>query len=117
MLAGESQHAMAQIFALYDPSNAVIAQPWSDARSEAALIQLISLLPRRHWNKCTIVHALQIDILAGHLKSGVSGKMTMNGLPFKASEFQKRSCYVLQRDVLLASATVCAFAYAYALFF
>ena len=32
--------------------------------------------------------------------------MTFNGLPLKAADFQKRSCYVLQRDVLLATATV-----------
>ena len=51
--------------------------------------------------------ALQIDILAGHVRSGVSGHMTFNGLPLRAAEFQKRSCYVLQRDVLLATATVC----------
>ena len=48
----------------------------------------------------------QIDILAGHVRSGVTGQMTFNGLPLRAADFQKRSCYVLQRDVLLATATV-----------
>lgn len=49
---------------------------------------------------------MQIDILAGHVRAGVSGEMTLNGLPLRAADFQKRSCYVLQRDVLLATATV-----------
>ena len=50
--------------------------------------------------------ALQIDILSGHVRAGVSGKISVNGVPFKAADFRKRSCYVLQRDVLLATATV-----------
>lgn len=49
---------------------------------------------------------LQIDVLSGHVRAGVSGKITVNGQPFKAADFQKRSCYVLQRDVVLATATV-----------
>ena len=50
--------------------------------------------------------ALQIDILSGHQRAGVSGKISVNGVPFKAADFRKQSCYVLQRDVLLATATV-----------
>lgn len=48
----------------------------------------------------------QIDILSGHVRAGVSGKVTVNGQPFKAADFQKRSSYVHQRDVLMDTATV-----------
>ena len=51
-------------------------------------------------------HFLQIDILAGHTLRGVTGRITVNGQPQEAANFQKRSCYILQRDVLLATATV-----------
>lgn len=48
---------------------------------------------------------LQLDILAGH-RSGsgeVGGTLLVNGRAMASEAFQRLSCYVLQRDVLLAS--------------
>lgn len=49
-----------------------------------------------------------LDILACNVVSGgkVEGKILVNGSIRNPSEFKKRSCYVLQSDVLLSSATV-----------
>lgn len=47
----------------------------------------------------------QLDILAGH-RSGsgeVGGTLLVNGRAMASEAFQRLSCYVLQRDVLLAS--------------
>ena len=51
---------------------------------------------------------VQLDILAGNLTySGVmSGEVLLNGRLRNPDTFQKLSCYVMQRDVLLESATV-----------
>lgn len=52
--------------------------------------------------------SLQLDILACNtFGSGrTEGKILVNGAPRRAADFQRRSCYVQQRDVLLASSTV-----------
>lgn len=49
---------------------------------------------------------VQIDVLAGHTRTGVSGDMSVNGRRVRVGDLQRYSCYVLQRDVLLATATV-----------
>lgn len=48
-----------------------------------------------------------LDILACNQVQGrIEGKVLVNGTPRHASSFQRLSCYVLQQDVLLSSATV-----------
>lgn len=48
-----------------------------------------------------------LDVLAGTNFGGtVEGDVLVNGQPRRRSEFAKLSCYVMQRDVLLASSTV-----------
>ncbi|KAK9824375.1 hypothetical protein WJX72_009828 [[Myrmecia] bisecta] len=48
-----------------------------------------------------------LDIIACNISGGVvEGDVRVNGEPVRANKFQKYSCYVLQRDVLLATATV-----------
>ena len=50
---------------------------------------------------------LQLDILAGNIRRGnLTGKVLVNGRPMQPSHFRKLNCYILQRDVLLATATV-----------
>ena len=71
--------------------------PWS--------VRFAFLIAAAFWELRSL-SALQIDILSGHQRAGVSGRISVNGVPFKAADFRKQSCYVLQRDVLLATATV-----------
>jgi len=49
-----------------------------------------------------------LDVLAGNTPSGVKveGRVEVNGLPRRMLEFRQSSCYVMQSDVLLSSATV-----------
>jgi len=49
-----------------------------------------------------------LDVLAGNTPGGVKvqGKVLVNGAPRRMSEFRQASCYVMQSDVLLSSATV-----------
>lgn len=49
-----------------------------------------------------------LDILACNPTPGgkIGGAITVDGLPRRASAFRRETCYVLQRDVLQASATV-----------
>ena len=48
-----------------------------------------------------------LNVLACNLKGGtVEGTVLVNGQPMKPSALRKTSCYVLQRDVLLHTATV-----------
>ncbi|KAL4435933.1 hypothetical protein ABPG77_000695 [Micractinium sp. CCAP 211/92] len=49
-----------------------------------------------------------LDVLACNLFGGgtVSGEVLVNGAPRRPREFSQISCYVMQRDVLLASSTV-----------
>lgn len=50
---------------------------------------------------------LQLDILAGTIRRGnLTGRVLVNGRPMQPSHFRKLNCYILQRDVLLATATV-----------
>ena len=68
--------------------------PWS--------VRFAFLIAAAFWELRSL-SALQIDILSGHQRAGVSGRISVNGVPFKAADFRKQSCYVLQRDVLLAT--------------
>lgn len=49
-----------------------------------------------------------LDILACHAQGSgiVGGSIQVNNKPLRVSKFRRVSCYVLQRDVLLASSTV-----------
>lgn len=48
-----------------------------------------------------------LDVLAGNMYDGaMEGQMLVNGDPIQRSRFQKVSCYVQQKDVLMSSATV-----------
>ena len=49
-----------------------------------------------------------LDVLAGNTQAGVKveGQLNVNGAPRRLREFRQTSCYVLQSDVLLSSATV-----------
>lgn len=48
-----------------------------------------------------------LDLLACNSMGGqASGQILVNGAPRRAATFQRLSCYVLQREVLLSSATV-----------
>lgn len=49
-----------------------------------------------------------LDVLAGNTPGGVKvqGKILVNGAPRRMAEFRQASCYVMQSDVLLSSATV-----------
>jgi ABC-type multidrug transport system ATPase subunit len=49
-----------------------------------------------------------LDILACNPTPGgkIEGEVLVNGIPRRASTFRKATCYVMQRDVLQASATV-----------
>ena len=49
----------------------------------------------------------QLDILAGTIRRGnLTGRVLVNGRPMQPAHFRKLNCYILQRDVLLATATV-----------
>ena len=53
------------------------------------------------------VHAAQLDVLACNISGGrLAGSVTLNGAARRAADSRKLSCYVMQRDVLLDSATV-----------
>ena len=49
-----------------------------------------------------------LDVLAGNTPGGVKvqGKLLVNGAPRRLTDFRQASCYVMQSDVLLSSATV-----------
>jgi len=49
-----------------------------------------------------------LDVLAGNSINGVKvmGSVEVNGAPRRLAEFRQKSCYVMQSDVLLSSATV-----------
>ena len=49
-----------------------------------------------------------LDVLAGNTPAGVrvEGRLDVNGAPRRLTEFRQISCYVMQSDVLLSSATV-----------
>lgn len=50
---------------------------------------------------------LQLDILAGMKLSGkATGTVKLNGLPVKATTIRQLASYVMQKDVLVPSATV-----------
>ena len=49
----------------------------------------------------------QLDVLSATASGGnLQGTITLNGLPRRPAEYRKLCCYVMQRDVLLESATV-----------
>ena len=49
---------------------------------------------------------MQLDILAANASRGrLAGRILLNGSPRRMAEYRKLSCYVMQRDVLLESAT------------
>ena len=49
----------------------------------------------------------QLDVLSANASGGsLHGTITLNGLPRRPAEYRKLCCYVMQRDVLLESATV-----------
>ncbi len=51
--------------------------------------------------------APQLDILAANASGGrLAGDVLLNGSPRRMADYRKLSCYVMQRDVLLESATV-----------
>ena len=51
--------------------------------------------------------APQLDILAANASGGrLAGDVLLNGSPRRMTDYRKLSCYVMQRDVLLESATV-----------
>ena len=52
------------------------------------------------------IFLVQIAILARQIKQNVTGVITLNGVPAKASAVRRHSTYVPQMDVLLATATV-----------
>lgn len=55
----------------------------------------------------TRLHCTQLDILAANASGGrLAGSVLLNGTPCRMAEFRRLSCYVMQRDVLLDSATV-----------
>lgn len=57
--------------------------------------------------KLTSIIDVQLDILAANASGGrLAGSVLLNGTQRRPAEFRKRSCYVMQRDVLLDSATV-----------
>eukprot|EP01025_Chloroclados_australasicus_P026871 TRINITY_DN2668_c0_g1_i2.p3 TRINITY_DN2668_c0_g1~~TRINITY_DN2668_c0_g1_i2.p3 ORF type:complete len:116 (-),score=15.59 TRINITY_DN2668_c0_g1_i2:70-417(-) len=49
-----------------------------------------------------------LDVLVGNIYSGytVEGEVLINGIPRNVEKFKKLTCYVYQKDVLLASAAV-----------
>ena len=55
---------------------------------------------------CTLLRP-QLDILAANASGGrLGGSVLLNGMSRRMSEYRRLSCYVMQRDVLLESATV-----------
>ena len=52
---------------------------------------------------------MQLDILAANASGGrLAGSVLFNGAQRRLADYRKLSCYVMQRDVLLESATVSA---------
>jgi hypothetical protein len=57
----------------------------------------------------TTLHRAQLDVVAGApLHGKAQGELQLNGVPRAQTHFKEMSCYVMQRDVLLESATVSA---------
>lgn len=55
------------------------------------------------------LHRTQLDVVAGAPQHGkAQGELLLNGVPRAQTPFKEMSCYVMQRDVLLESATVSA---------
>ena len=51
--------------------------------------------------------AAQLDVLSANASGGtLQGTITLNGLSRRPAEYRKLCSYVMQRDVLLESATV-----------
>ena len=57
--------------------------------------------------ECNVLQCAQLDVLSANASGGhLQGTITLNGLPRRPAEYRKLCCYVMQRDVLLESATV-----------
>ena len=61
-----------------------------------------------HFTYVVLIFLQFLDILACNPTPGgkIEGDVLVNGIPRRASQFRKAACYVMQRDVLQASATV-----------
>lgn len=64
--------------------------------------RLLAIMGASGAGKTTLLDVLANNVFGGH----VEGTVLVNGKPRQRKEFQKLSCYVQQKDVLLASATV-----------